>query len=452
MYNPNDHDKLLAQTEKIRIAQEQAFASLSKREQEEQEHEMKRLFDRFTEFTRKEEAFEASFQLKEDDSDSPDKPATRPNTTLVQSESGSEEETEEETKATRRADFYKKIHKMFQDFGDQQAMDIFKPAFVKFRDLFDPLANIFMRNIQACDPVCISDNIVDALDHYKPGNILIVMKRTYVVFKDRGCYEKYVKMMLLNSRMSKSNYLKSTKHYQIMTLDDIQKANIVCSSADMDDIEAIKTYIVKHFKGKIKLCDISLYQSEEKHLILDTITGPGHEMMTEVSALIHKLSKDDEKLGRQLSTMSISSDEKSRTYLKWLLKVKDHNELSKPSADFPLGIRPADYPVLIIVDNSVDNSVDRSAVVNATQAAVTTGDSSPQTIDQTVTKSQIKEWIEKNPPRRKDTPTAYKEKLEKNLGVLITSIKLSKILKKMGYVSDRSHNGRFWRLEESDSE
>lgn len=454
-YNPADHDKLLAQTEQIRIAQEQAFASLSKSEQDEQEREMKRLFDRFTEFSRREEALAASFYIK-DDCDNTDAAliGTKPAESDKESTEESEEsdESKEETDHDKILTFYKTLKSMIKDLNVPRITEASTSFMAKLKDELDPLADIFMRNIQACEPISISNNIVSALDHYKPGNILIVVKRTYVVFKNRTFYEKYMKSMLLNSRMARSNYLKNTKHYQILTLDDTQKASIVCSSADLDDIEAIKAYIVKYFKGKIKLSDVTLHQTEETHLVLDTITGPGHEMITEISALIQKLSKDDEKLGKQLSTMSISSDDKSRKYLKWLLSSKDHTEFGKPCVDFPLGIRPNDYPILIMVDNSTNNSADRSTVVNANQAAVTTGDASPQTVDQIVTKSQIKEWIEKNPPKRKDTPTAYREKLEKKLGTTISSTKLSKILKKKGYVSKKGHDNRYWELENSDSD
>lgn len=439
MYNPEDDDKLFEQTEKIRLAQERAFASLSKSEQDEQEREMKRLFDKFTEFTRKEEAFEASFHIKDDDE------SGTSNKIIEHIESDDSSSEYEVTDHDRLLDFYKSVKSMLKDLNIAKATEIFEHAMAKLRDELDPLEDIFKRNIQACNPVCSCDNITAALDQYKPGNILIVVKRTYVVFKDKPCYDKYVKSMLLNSRMARSNYLKKTKHYQILTLDDVQKASIVCSSADMGDIEAIKQYIVTYFKGKIKLDDITFHQTEENHLILDTITGLGHEMMIEVSALLQKLTEDDEDLSRQLSLMPIRGDEKSRRYLKWLLTTKDHTEFGKPCAEYPLGIRPTDHPILIYIDKSSNVNT-----VNAGRDGImAVGTEIKQTVQ---THKSLKQYVIDNPPHSTQTSTEYRKILEKEIGKSISISDLAKTLKKLGYTSKNNGKHRYWSLEKEDSD
>lgn len=57
---------------------------------------------------------------------------------------------------------------------------------------------------------------------------------------------------------------------------------------------------------------------------------------------------------------------------------------------------------------------------------------------------EYERWIKAHPPRRKDTPTAYYKKFTEKFTIGISIIKLSKILKNIGYVKRHSGSIHYW--------
>ena len=283
----------------------------------------------------------------------------------------------------------------------------------------------------------IYNNVSEALGKSKETDIIVMAGGLYKIFNSRKeCNEYLLNVWDIRPSSCKDDgsapIAPWIEHFEVMPAEKIQHFIVVCTDTEKEELDQIKTELIRHFKQLKKDSITCIPLSEnEVGVVLESMHGTLGESHFQLSQFIKGIS--DKELRDKVSCMEAKRDEvteKSFIYMPIIREIlKDDYTREALSG-------PSKIVYINLTNNNISNV---SGSFNTTNTSGTKSE-----------KSKLKKWIRKHPPD-KETVTKYHAKITK-AKFDITMNKLNRLMIRMGYEKKRYKTGLRWIISDSDSD